>query len=239
METKIYIADDEQHIRDMERIFLENEGYIVEDFPDGEKLLERCRIELPELVVLDVMMPGMSGLEICSLLRQNSAVPILMVSAKDSPIDRVTGLTIGSDDYLVKPFLPLELVARVKALLRRAAFRNASELDTAEQAIEMGNLRMVRGQRLLRIGGESCQVTPMEFEFLYYLLSRPEAVSKEELLHQVWGYRDIPMDMRVTDDLVKRLRKKLNQAGSTVQIETVWGFGYRLKETETGRMGSR
>ena len=116
METKIYIADDEQHIRDMERIFLENEGYIVEDFPDGEKLLERCRIELPELVVLDVMMPGMSGLEICSLLRQNSAVPILMVSAKDSPIDRVTGLTIGSDDYLVKPFLPLELVARVKAL---------------------------------------------------------------------------------------------------------------------------
>lgn len=183
----IDLADDERHIRELMHAFLSQAGYEVHTFSNGDALMEACRREMPDLVILDIMMPGTDGLSVCAQLRQqNEHLPIIIVSAKDSPYDRVTGLTLGGDDYLIKPFLPLELVARVKAL------------------------------------------TPTEFDFLAYLMAHQErAVSRDELLHALWQF-DWQADTRATDDLLKRLRRKLRERKSPVCIETVWGFGFKL-----------
>lgn len=374
-ERLIYVIDDEKDIREMEKTFLENEGYRVETFSTADAAMEAMGISgkewngvsqrkitqtypverrMPDLILMDIMMPGTEGLAACSRIRKAEnpgfrALPIILVSAKDTPLDRVTGLTMGSDDYLVKPFLPLELVARVKALLRRAdILRNqllynaenglidANDAETAEKnsgknlngvknslnvgekTENCGNLVVdyaahrvyvrfksenagkqgtekienvdkkaeragkedgteyvnilgieasekktngeetitaketcgingvkhdeiiiksdhddknsdeINGQRIIEI-----QLTPMEFDFVYYLILRKEtAVSKAELLSEVWKLPDAELqeDVRMTDDLVKRLRKKLRAAESTARVETVWGFGYRMTE---------
>jgi len=231
----------------------------------------------PDLIVMDIMMPGTDGLTACSRLRKSEdvtlqVVPIILVSAKDTPLDRVTGLTMGSDDYLVKPFLPLELVARVKALLRRSEMLSVQaeeNIDNSRQSLLVGDDSQISdGQRIQandlqtvdkklytcgnlsldfaahRVYVDSVdakdaavttdvQVTPMEFDFVHYLILRKEtAVSKAELLTQIWQLPDAELqdDVRMTDDLVKRLRKKLTSVNSTARVETVWGFGYRLTE---------
>lgn len=372
MEKKlIYVVDDEKDIREMEKTFLENEGYRVEIFSNADEALNKMgvpfssdsgklpyksalSIERPDLVIMDIMMPGTDGLTACNRIRKAadsvlSAMPIILVSAKDTPLDRVTGLTMGSDDYLIKPFLPLELVARVKALLRRSEIlreqlfgnsgksglmgptsENLSEDEgidfkgiknqqfSGENEEKCGNLvlnyaarrvyvieseknpqneaeqkkehvdKNVRnigaqvGEEALNVsekapeeicaavgdnvtakternpngiktdektgktesgsderGGfkgkefKEVQVTPMEFDFLSFLMLRKEtAVSKAELLGSVWHLPDAEFqeDVRMTDDLVKRLRKKLRAAGSSARVETVWGYGYRLTE---------
>ena len=169
-------------------------------------------------------MPGTDGLSLCARIRGESRVPIMIVSAKDSPLDRVTGITLGSDDYMVKPFLPLELVARVKALFRRAEYSQTE----APAAFKCGNLLLEQGARTITVGGEAFSVTPTEFDFLSYLLERAgQAVSK---------LPDYELDTRVADDLVKRLRRKLKESGCSASVKTVWGFGFRLeggKEGET------
>lgn len=231
---RIYLADDERNIRELIAAFLSREGYEVESFENGNDLLEACENDLPDLVILDVMMPGVDGLAVCSTLRRNHGdLPIIIVSAKDSPYDRVTGLTLGCDDYLVKPFLPIELVARVKAVLRRSRKSGPAPADGAAPGeVSFGALRLSPERRDAFLGGERLPLTPAEFDFLVYLVERENrAVSREELLEALWGI-DWRADTRAADDLVKRLRRKLKAAGGSVSVETVWGFGFRIAEGE-------
>lgn len=235
MEKRIYVADDEEHIRLLIKGFLENEGFLVETFTDGKTLLEAFSKEPADMVILDVMMPGMDGFTVCRQLRKDSTVPIIIVSAKDQPLDRITGLTLGSDDYLAKPFLPLELVARVKAMFRRQEFLKQQESSDAPEEKELcfGDLWLNGKLRTILLNGESFPATPSEFDFLYYMMKHGDrAVSREELFKEVWHAQSAEMDSRAADDLVKRFRKKLKERGSRVRIETVWGFGFYLSEEE-------
>lgn len=239
MEKLIYIADDEQNIRMMMKAFLENEGYQVKAFENGYSIRQAVREKMPDMIILDVMMPGEDGLSLCASFRKESGVPIMIVSAKDSPVDRVTGITLGSDDYITKPFLPLEFIARVKALFRRAELSRprAGEEEPAQEEYVCGDLRVDRRKRKVYAGNSEFVVTPMEFEFLLCLIQRKEAaVSKKELLEQVWGCGEIQEEQRMPDDLVKRLRKKLKQKGVSARIETIWGYGYRLSEPSAGEV---
>ena len=231
MPKKIYIGDDEKNIRDLIAVFLKKEGFETRTFANGDDLMKACSEEMPDLVILDIMMPGTDGLSVCSMLRQSSDdLPIIIVSAKDTPYDRVTGLTLGSDDYMVKPFLPLELVARVKALLRRSgrSLENSLESDKNKNEISFAALRISPELRTASIDGKELNLTPTEFDFLRYMTEHQvRAVSREELLKNLWQM-NWQADTRATDDLVKRLRKKLRESHSSVRIETVWGFGFRL-----------
>ena len=229
MEQRIYLADDDTHIRELEKTFLQKEGFRVEAFPDGDALLTACKNVFPDLVVLDIMMPGTDGFSVCEQLRtMNDSLPILIVSARDNPYDRVTGLTLGSDDYMIKPFLPLELVVRVKALLRRAGSK--SEMQNVRTDLSFGVLILSERQRTASINGQPLALTPTEFDFLAYMIKNQDrAVSREEILKALWEY-DWEADTRAADDLLKRLRKKLRSTGDDVRIETVWGYGFRLAE---------
>ena len=234
MPQRIFLADDEKNIRDLIAAFLSQEGFEVQTFESGDALLSACNTSLPDLVILDIMMPGTDGLSICSTLRKaNADLPIIIVSAKDSPYDRVTGLTLGSDDYLVKPFLPLELVARVRSLLRRA--QRPTQSTGAMQELTFGAMQLSPERRIVLLNGAPLTVTPTEFDFLAYLMEHHErAVSRDELLRALWQV-EWQADTRATDDLVKRLRRKLRERSSTVSIETVWGFGFRLMNTEAAQ----
>lgn len=239
MEKVIYIADDEQNIRAMMKTFLGNEGYIVEAFGDGYSIRQAVEKRMPDMIILDVMMPGEDGLSLCASFRKKSGVPIIIVSAKDSPLDRVTGITLGSDDYITKPFLPLELIARVKSLFRRAEISALSNTEehNQQELYECGNLLLYPKERKILINQEAISTTPTEFEFLLYLIRQKEtAVSKKELLKHVWGYSGDQEEQRMPDDLVKRFRKKLKLNHSTAVIETVWGYGYRLTEKSNLKM---
>lgn len=175
------------------------------------------------------MMPGISGLDVCAKVRSNSTVPIMIVSAKDSPIDRIEGISLGSDDYLVKPFLPLELVARVGAIFRRIEMARGGASDPNE--LSFAGVTVIPGKRIAYISGNPLPLTPAEFDFLVYMIkNRERAVSRDELLKKLWQYdHEIP-GTRAADDLVKRLRKKLASYGSNLGIEAVWGFGFRLTD---------
>lgn len=230
MERLIYIADDEFNIRELIRYYLQKEGYRTETFADGLSLLEAMNQEVPDLIVLDVMMPGIDGFEVCKRIRQTSTVPIIIVSAKDHPMDRVAGISLGSDDYMVKPFLPKELVARIEAMFRRI---NILSSDPKMKGFHFGELSLEPESRLVEIDGRPLAVTPTEFDFLAYLIQAPgKAASKADLLKNVWDTDPTGVETRVTDDLVKRLRRKLAAAQSTVMIKTVWGYGFRLVKGE-------
>lgn len=227
MPQKVYLADDEKNIRDLIAAFLSQEGFEVKTFESGDALLAACNVGLPDLVILDIIMPGTDGLSVCSALRKASAdLPIIIVSAKDSPYDRVTGLTLGSDDYLIKPFLPLELVARVRAFLRRT--QKATPSSETAQELTYGALRLSPERRNAFLNDAPLTLTPTEFDFLAYLVQHQDrAVNRDELLQALWQV-DWQADTRATDDLVKRLRRKLRERKSPVRIETVWGFGFRI-----------
>lgn len=227
---KIYLADDEKYIREIVTTFLENDGYEVRAFADGYSIRQAFDERIPDMLILDIMMPGVDGLSLCSYFRKKSSVPIIIISAKDTPMDRVTGITLWSDDYLTKPFLPLELAVRVKALFRRMELLSDGK-ERKQQPVSCGNLCVIPKNRRITIDGELFKTTPTEYEFLFYLIQRQQsAVSKKGLLKDIWGYHeDINIeDTRVTDDLVKRLRKKLRERGNTAKIETIWGYGYQI-----------
>ena len=225
---KIYVADDEKNICFLIRNFLEKEGFEVCCFYDGDSVLSACEKEMPDLLVLDIMMPGTDGLDVCTRIRQVSSVPIIIVSAKDSPLDRINGITLGSDDYMVKPFLPLELVTRVKAIFRRMdAMR--PEAPREQDAHGAGELKLHPGRRLAKIRETEISLTPLEFECLNYMLAQPEyAASRDELLKALWKVDSSQVDTRAVDDMVKRLRRKFKEQEDAVRIETVWGYGFRL-----------
>jgi DNA-binding response OmpR family regulator len=219
----IYIADDEKNIRELIYGFLSKEGYIVTAFENGDDLLAKFSENPCDLVILDIMMDGTDGLSVCSRIRQKHNVPIIIVSARDSELDRITGISIGSDDYLVKPFSPLELVARVKAIFRRMAFdREIKRTST----LNYGSIVLNLNTKDAFLDEKPLDLTPTEFAFMVYLFENSErAVSREELLKNVWKF-DFEVDTRAIDDVLKRLRKKI--LFSKVKIESVWGFGFKL-----------
>ena len=223
---KIYIADDEENIRELIAAFLRSEGFETALFENGDKLLSAFLEAPSDMVILDVLMPGTNGLTLCTKLREKSNVPIIIVSARDSEIDRIAGITLGSDDYLTKPFSPMELVARVKSIFRRIEGPWAQKSGGPLRA---GNTQIDPAARSADVGGAPLELTPTEFALLTYLFENPErAVSREELLKNVWKF-DFDVDTRATADAVKRLRKKLHALDSSVRIAPVWGFGFKLE----------
>lgn len=231
MEDKklIYIADDEVNICNIIKIFLQKEGYEAETFNDGRSILDAFKKRPADLLVLDIMMPEIDGFTLCSVIRRQSSVPIIIVSAKDTETDKITGLNLGSDDYLNKPFSPLELIARIKSVFRRI------ELDKARHGevhsiTKFSDIVINPNTRQAERDGRNIGLTGMEFSLLGYLIENKNiAVSRCELLDKIWGFEN-EVETRATDDMIKRIRKKLLDSGSALKIETVWGFGFRVVE---------
>jgi len=225
MSKVIYIADDEKNIRELLYSFLISEGFSVSAFSNGDDLLAAFLEKPSDMVILDIMMPGTDGLSLCSLIRQKSNVPIIIVSARDSEIDRITGITLGSDDYLTKPFSPMELVARAKALFRRLTLDKS---ESSFESISFGNIEINISSRSIKINNVAFDATPTELALLIYLIQNStKAVSRDELLKNVWKF-DFDVDTRATDDVIKRLRKKLVAAEANAKIESVWGYGFKM-----------
>ncbi len=223
MSKSIYIADDEKNIRDLIQSFLQNDGFSVTAFENGDSLLAAFLEKPCDMVILDIMMDGTDGLAICSQIRQRHNVPIIIVSARDSELDRIIGISTGSDDYLVKPFSPLELVARVKSIFRRIALDRGLNQP---KLLSFGDMKLNIDTRESFVKKNSIDLTPTEFAFMTYMFENStRAISREELLKNVWKF-DFEVDTRAIDDVLKRLRKKLSV--SNVKIESVWGFGFKL-----------
>ena len=223
---RILVVDDDKNICEIIRLYLEKEGFLVSIANDGEAALEIFRKITPSVVVLDVMMPKMDGFQVCREIRRVSSIPVIMLTAKGETFDKVLGLELGADDYMVKPFENKELVARIKAVLRRYEPK-----DNADKEIIYPNIAINLTNYELKINGEVVDIPPKELELLYYLATNPNKVfTREQLLETVWGF-DYFGDSRTVDVHVKRLREKLELAGENVnwQLKTVWGVGYKFE----------
>jgi DNA-binding response OmpR family regulator len=220
----VLIVDDEAHIVELASLYLNNDGYTTLGARDGTQALRMIREHQPDLVVLDIMLPGLDGWEVCRRLRQDAnSIPIIMLSARGEDVDRIVGLELGADDYLVKPFNPRELVARVKAVLRRS-----ETLPAEHTVLRLGSLEIDPERREVRVAGQETSLRTKEFELLLALAKRPGFVfSRDQLLEHVWGY-SFGGGSRTVDVHVARLRDKLENSG--VCIETVWNVGYKLVE---------
>ncbi|MDN5292822.1 MAG: two-component system, OmpR family, alkaline phosphatase synthesis response regulator PhoP [Eubacteriales bacterium] len=230
MAAKILVVDDEPNIVELVRFNLEREGYEVIAAGRGSEGLKAAREKKPDLIILDIMLPEIDGYEICRLLQQDaetSHIPIIMLTARGEEVDRVLGLELGADDYITKPFSPRELVARVKARLRR---QRREENKEGKETIRCGAI-LIDLQRFQAFCGERrLELTPKEFELLRVLAGQPGKVfTREHLLEKVWGY-DYTGDTRTVDVHIRHLRQKLAEAGAEDCIETVRGVGYRMKE---------
>ena len=225
MKTKIMVVDDDPNIRELVRLYLEKEGFEVTCAERGDEAVKVFRASPPNLMLLDVMLPGMDGWQVCREVRKISNIPIIMLTAKDETFDKVLGLELGADDYIVKPFDMKELVARIKAVIRR--FQAA---DAPEKELVFPGLTINISQYTVTYMGKPLEMPPREIELLYFLASHPGMVfTREQLLEQVWGY-DYFGDSRTVDVHVKRLREKLS-GGEELgwQIKTVWGVGYKFE----------
>ncbi len=226
MPTTILVADDEKNILELCRLYLVKEGFAVETAIDGQEVLDKVRRSRPDLVVLDLMMPRIDGLEVCRRLRKDTSIPIIMLTARGDDVDKVVGLELGADDYVTKPFNPRELVARVKAVLRRATSRVG--VDTT---VDVGDVSIDPGRREVTISGKPVQMRAKEFDLLLALAQENGRVlSREQLLSRVWGYEYFG-DSRTVDVHVTWVRDKLE--GSCAQVQTVRGVGYKLVAMET------
>ena len=223
--TKILVVDDEPNIVELARLYLKNEGYDVITAGDGRAAVDAVRQQSPDLMLLDIMLPAMDGWEVCKQVRQFSRVPIIMLTARGDDVDKIVGLEIGADDYMVKPFNPREMVARVKAVLRRSEGERPPT-----SLIEVGNVHLDTARHEVTIAEQPVTLRAKEFDLLAYLMQHPGlALSREQLLNAVWGY-DYYGDTRTVDVHVAHIRDKL--AGSRVSVETVWGVGYKLVTSE-------
>lgn len=229
---KILIVDDEQPIRELVKFNLEREGFQVLQAGDGNTALQIAGTENPDLIVLDVMLPGQDGLAVCRSLHQSMgtrSIPIIMLSARTEELDKVLGLEMGADDYMTKPFSPRELVARIKARLRRQAAEG--QVNEQPGRITVGKLVIDQDRFIVAYNGVKQDLTPKEFELLRYLARNPGKVfTRDFLLEQIWGY-DFAGDSRTVDVHIRHIRQKLEQIPDAPQfIETVRGVGYRFKE---------
>jgi DNA-binding response OmpR family regulator len=218
----VLVVEDESSIASFVALYLKNAGYGVQTVGTGSEALETVERDRPALVVLDLMLPDIDGIEVCRRIRQRSDVPVLMLTARDEDIDKIIGLEVGADDYLTKPFNPRELVARVKSILRRSG----PELrDKPTAQITHGDLHIDSGRREVRVGDQEIQLAPKEFDLLWELLDhRGLVLTRDQLLERVWGYT-FAGDTRTVDVHVRQLRRKLGEASPIV---TVWGVGYKV-----------
>lgn len=226
---EILIVDDEPGIVRLISMYLEREGFTTMSAGTGAEALDVVGHNSPSLVILDIMLPDMDGWEVCRDIRRTSDVPIIMLTARESDEDKIVGLEIGADDYVTKPFVPREIVARVKAILRRA--RPPAPQESNGDLLDFGALTIDTAKREVKLNGETITLRAKEYDLLVELARRPGVVfSREKLLQDVWGY-DFYGDSGTIDVHVRRLRAKLNDDSSKPRfIETVWGVGYRLKE---------
>jgi len=222
---KILVVDDEESVRELIELYMKKEGFEVLHAKDGKEALRLNGEHHPDLIILDLMLPGLDGWEVCRQVRATSKVPIIMLTARAEEVDRIVGLELGADDYVVKPFSPRELVARAKAILRRGT--SAAE---ESEVLTFPGLRIDRTQHRVEVDGDEVHLTPTEFRLLWCLASRPARVfSRAELLDRIWGY-DSESDARTVDVHIKRLRQKTKAAESdSFAITTVWGLGYKFE----------
>lgn len=221
--AKVLIVDDDTNICEVIKMYLESSGFATRVSNDGRNAQEAFVEYKPDLVLLDIMLPNIDGIDVLKWIRKENETPVIMLTAKGETFDKVLGLELGADDYIVKPFEPKELIARVKAVLRRfnSDSTNKEVLDFQELSIDVNSYNVV-------YRGEEIKMPPKEFELLYFLANNKNRVfTREQLLCEVWGY-DYPGDSRTVDVHVKRLREKL-QGGPNWQIETVWGVGYKFE----------
>lgn len=225
MATKtILVADDEARMRDLIKMYLEADAFTVREASSGDQALEIVRNETIDLLLLDIMMPGLDGLAVCREIRQTTDLPIVMVTARGDELDRILGFELGADDYIVKPFSPRELVARVKALLRRS-----TQGPSERGALKAGVLVIDPSSRKVTSDGRVITLTPKEYDLLWFLANRPGKVfTRELLLEQVWGYTFFG-SLRTVDTHIKRLREKLADGPAQDYISTIWGVGYKFE----------
>ena len=229
---EILIVDDEPSVVEVVSLYLKREGYAVRQAQDGQQALVEIGNRLPNLIVLDLMLPGVDGIEIMRRLRDEiqTDVPVIMLTARGQEMDRIYGLEMGADDYVTKPFSPLELVARIKAVLRRA--KSGEEGEELEQPIEYSGFKIDPTLRQLLLNGKECELTATEFNLLWYMAKRPKQVfSRTQLLDAVWGFSEYVDPSTVTVH-IRRLREKLESDPSSPRwLQTVWGVGYKFSPT--------
>ena len=226
MGTKLLVIDDDSNISEMLTLHLENEGYEVKTASDGEEGLHFFKVYEPDLVLLDIMLPRKDGWQVCREIRETSSKPIIMVTAKGETFDKVLGLELGADDFMVKPIDIKELTARIKAVLRRCSVREA---PVDNEVVKFDNIEISRQKYELKLKGKSVDVPPKELELLYFLASNYNRVfSRDKLLDKVWGF-DYLGDSRTVDVHVKRLREKLEGVSDKWILKTVWGVGYKFE----------
>lgn len=224
MVKHIFVVDDEKNIRDVLQKYMENEGYKVTLFSDGRNVYEEMQRLKPDLLIIDIMMPHVDGLELCKQIRRASDLPIIFVSARDGEFDRILGLELGGDDYLTKPFSPRELMVRIKNIFKRM------EKTSVQPIIDIRDVTIDQEKRYIEKGGQEIKFTTKEYDlFVFLARHKGKPFTREELLEMIWGYEYVG-DSRLIDDLVKRVRKKLEMHHSSVELSTIWGYGYRLDE---------
>lgn len=229
---KILVVDDEERIRRLLKMYLEREEYVIDEAENGDIALSKALENDYDLILLDIMMPGKDGIEVCRELREKKTTPIIMLTAKGEEVNRVQGFEVGTDDYIVKPFSPREVVLRVKALLRRSSNTNYMQTETsAKDVIVFSHLTIDNDAHRVLADGKEVSLTPKEYELLYFLAKTPDKVfDREQLLKEVWHYEFFG-DLRTVDTHVKRLREKLNRISENAakMIVTVWGVGYKFE----------
>ena len=228
-QSKVLVADDDEKIRELLEIYLTKEGFAVIQAADGAEAILKAQQLKPDLIVLDIMMPVLDGMEVCRQVRKFSQVPVIMLTARTEDEDRILGLELGADDYLAKPFNPRELVARVKAVLRRMA-HSGEEMASKDAILTFAQLTINRQEYAATSSGHTVQLTAKEMDLLWHLASHPGRVfSREQLLESIWGYEYFG-DTRTVDTHIKRIRQKLEvQDDSAWDIKTVWGVGYKFE----------
>ena len=230
MMDKILVADDDLNICELLRLYLEKEGFEVVMAHDGEEAVTRFESEKPSLILLDIMMPKLDGWQVCRQIRQKSDCPIIMLTAKGETFDKVLGLELGADDYVVKPFDTKEIVARIKAVLRRSGPAGAAANEVKEVSYDKLTVNMTRYE--LKVDGKVVDAPPKELELLFHLASNPNRVfTRDQLLDEVWGF-EYYGDSRTVDVHIKRLREKLEGVSDQWSLKTVWGVGYKFEVKE-------
>ncbi len=230
--VRILVVDDEERIRRLLKMYLEREGYVIDEAEDGNQALAKVNSTDFDLILLDIMMPGKDGIEVCREIREKKSTPIIMLTAKGEEMNRVQGFEVGTDDYIVKPFSPREVILRVKALLRRSSKTTYLQTDTTtKDVIVFPHVTIDNDAHRVTADGKEVSLTPKEYELLYFLAKSPDKVfDREQLLKEVWHYEFFG-DLRTVDTHVKRLREKLNKVSEDAakMIVTVWGVGYKFE----------
>lgn len=223
-EIKVLMVDDEKRMVDLVKLYLEKEGYTVDEAYDGQQALDMINKTKYNLIILDLMLPVVDGWTVCKEIRKKYDIPVIMLTARGEEFDKVLGFELGADDYVVKPFSPRELTARVKALLRRMG-----PSEEEEETLEFPELVIEPESRMVKVNGKDVDLTPKEFDLLYFLAKNKDKVfTREKLLEEVWGY-DFFGSLRTVDTHVKQLREKLGRSKAASYINTVWGVGYKFE----------